>query len=90
MFGQYYWQDMCRSLWSWMKEFLDIVAQSCIHLTMQGGNGLSVAATTDDVERPEEKPRPPTGGKSVSTHKTGIVPTTSADVLVCPSGQWNS
>lgn len=90
MFDRYYWEDMCRSLWSWTKEFLDIVAQSRIRLTMQGENGMSIAATMDDVERPEEKPRPPAGGNLVSTHKTGIVPTTSADVLVPRGRGWNS
>ena len=82
MFGRYYWQDMCRSLWSWMEEFLDIVAQSRIRLALQSEDGMSIAATMDDVERPKEKPRPPAGGKPVSTYKTGIVPTTSADVLI--------
>lgn len=58
-----YWYDSWRSLRSWISEILDQVAYIRASRSWQAAGVINTTAMVEDGMRPEEKPRPPAGGK---------------------------
>lgn len=71
-----YWDllDTWRSFRSRINEIWDRLDRHRAKKGWQSLTSCSAAAMVDDGDRPEEKPRPPAGGKRSFQHKPGLVP----------------
>ena len=68
-----FWHDWGR-LRSWISEILDRVAYTRAFCSWQATGVIKDTAMSEDGERPEEKPRPPAGGKTKQPSKPELVP----------------
>lgn len=60
-----FWGDLrrhMRYLWTWTCEVQEWTSPIHTFLGLQTAEGLTIAATIEDGDRPEEKPRPPMCG----------------------------
>ena len=71
-----YWDlwDMFRGFRSWISEILARVDLYCAKRGWQTAPSNVSTAMLIDSDRPEEKPRPPSGGTEITSHKPELVP----------------
>lgn len=74
MFDWSFWLNEYGRLRSWISEILDKVAYIRASRSWQTAGATTTAAMVEDGERPNEKPRPPAGGHTLTTYKPGLVP----------------
>lgn len=76
MFPSLYWDwyDTLRFSRSWISEIWEQVAHIRASCSWQATGANTVTAMAEDGERPEEKPRPPTGGQLSFHSKPELVP----------------
>ena len=63
MFSDTWFWESTSYLRSWINKIWDNVYLYRATLSWQTPDGLTTAAMVEDDDRPEEKPRPPSGGK---------------------------
>ena len=73
-----YWYDSWRRLRSWISQILDQVAYIRASRSWQAAGAINTTAMVEDGMRPEEKPRPPAGGKTKQPFKPELVPILAA------------
>ena len=56
------WYDDVRNLISWFREAAERVYQRHASRSWQASEVTKATAMAEDVDRPDEKPRPPAGG----------------------------
>lgn len=80
-----WWYDM-RDLFSWWRDFRDrLDRKRASKSSWQTTEATTATAMAEDVDRPKEKPRPPSGGQISLTDKPELVPILVASKLNSPA-----